>query len=254
TVMPLGKGMTNAHAVDAALEAMPYGLCVWGGDLTLQVFNSLYAETFVLAPDAIEAGLSLRECCHAVTEAGNYFGHSVAELQDAMVGRFHRQQEGPRQYEQILRARNIRSTYTRRRGVGWLVTHEDITDASDHLTALTRRDADLAQQAMRFETAVDNMAHGLCMIDADHRLVICNANYASLYGLPGELQSPGTLLTDILDFRFENGMRPKEGPMAFLHRRVRTISEGKRNVDICEFENGQIISVVHQPMEDCGWV
>jgi hypothetical protein len=40
-VMPLGKGMTNAHAVDAALEAMPYGLCVWGEDLTLQVFNSL---------------------------------------------------------------------------------------------------------------------------------------------------------------------------------------------------------------------
>jgi diguanylate cyclase (GGDEF)-like protein len=255
-VMPLGKGMTNAHAVDAALEAMPYGLCVWGEDLTLQVFNSLYAETFGMEPDAIEAGMSLRECCHAVIEAGNYFGYSVDELHDVMVGRFQRQdhKDGICRYEQILRDRNIRSTYTRRRGVGWLVTHEDITDASDHLTALTRRDADLAQQAMRFETAVDNMAHGLCMIDADHRLVICNANYASLYGLPGELQSPGTLLTDILDYRFENGMRPKEGPMAFLHRRVRTISEGKRNVDICEFENGQIISVVHQPMEDGGWV
>ncbi|WMT88155.1 EAL domain-containing protein [Pelagibacterium sp. 26DY04] len=248
--------MTNTHAVDAALEAMPYGLCVWSEDLTLQVFNSRYAWTFGLASDALAAGMSLRECCRAVIEAGNYFGYSVDELYEAMIDRFERQkrQEAPSQYEQFLRDRSIRTTYTNRPGVGWLVTHEDITDASDHLTALSKREADLARQAMRFETAVDNMAHGLCMIDADHKLVICNANYANLYELPDHLQRPGTLLTDILDYRFENGMRPKEGPMAFLHRRVRTISEGKRSVDICEFENGQIISVIHQPMEDGGWV
>ncbi|WMT91077.1 EAL domain-containing protein [Pelagibacterium sp. H642] len=254
--MPSGKGMTNTHAVDAALEAMPYGLCVWSEDLTLQVFNSRYAWTFGLASDALAAGMSLRECCRAVIEAGNYFGYSVDELYEAMIGRFERQkrQEAPTQYEQFLRDRSIRTTYTNRPGVGWLVTHEDITDANDHLTALSKREADLARQAMRFETAVDNMAHGLCMIDADHKLVICNANYANLYELPDHLQRPGTLLTDILDYRFENGMRPKEGPMAFLHRRVRTISEGKRSVDICEFENGQVISVIHQPMEDGGWV
>ena len=107
---------------------------------------------------------------------------------------------------------------------------------------------------MRFETAVDNMAHGLCMIDPDHRLVICNSNYANLYELPENLQRPGTLLTDIMDYRFDNGMRPKDGPIAFLQRRVQTITEGRRAIDICEFENGQIISVVHQPMADGGWV
>ena len=254
--MQAGKGMSNAHAVDAALEAMPYGLCVWSEDLTLQLFNSRYAWTFGLPSETLAAGMSLRECCRAVIEAGNYFGYSVDELHEAMLGRFDRQKrrEAPTQYEQVLRDRNIRTTYTNRPGTGWLVTHEDITDAHDHLTALSRREADLARQAMRFETAVDNMAHGLCMIDADHKLVICNANYATLYDLPEHLQRPGTLLTDILDYRFENGMRPKEGPMAFLQRRVQTITEGIRNVDICEFENGQIISVVHQPMTDGGWV
>ena len=254
--MQAGKGMSNAHAVDAALEAMPYGLCVWSEDLTLQLFNSRYAWTFGLPPETLAAGMSLRECCRAVIEAGNYFGYSVDELYEAMLGRFDRQKrrEAPTQYEQVLRDRNIRTTYTNRPGTGWLVTHEDITDAHDHLTALSRREADLARQAMRFETAVDNMAHGLCMIDADHKLVICNANYAALYDLPEHLQRPGTLLTDILDYRFENGMRPKEGPMAFLQRRVQTITEGIRDVDICEFENGQIISVVHQPMTDGGWV
>lgn len=254
--MPSGKGTSNIAAVDAALEAMPYGLCVWSEDLKLEVFNSRYAWTFGLPPGTIRAGMSLRQCCKAVIEAGNYFGYTVDELYEAMLSRFDRQKRrsAPTQYEQFLRDRNIRTTYTDRPGVGWLVTHEDITELNDHLTALSKREADLARQAMRFETAVDNMAHGLCMIDADHRLVICNANYAALYELPQQLQTPGTLLTDILDFRFENGMRPKEGPMAFLQRRVQTIANGKRSVDICEFENGQIISVVHQPMPDGGWV
>ena len=254
--MPDGKGMGNTRAVDAALEAMPYGLCVWSEDLKLELFNARYAWTFGLDTEALKAGMSLRDCCRAVIDAGNYFGYSVDELYEAMLGRFARQErrETPTQYEQHLRDRNIRTTYTGRPGTGWLVTHEDITDASDHLTALSKREADLAQQAVRFETAVDNMAHGLCMIDADHKLVICNANYAMLYDLPENLRQPGTLLTDILDYRFENGMRPKEGPMAFLQRRVQTITDRKRSVDICEFENGQIISLVHQPMDDGGWV
>jgi diguanylate cyclase (GGDEF)-like protein len=250
------NGTDNALAVEAALESLPYGMCLWSTDYRLQLFNSSYGATFGLADGALKPGMHLREAVKLVLEAGNYFGYSVDDLYENMLERFARQVEGvpAKEYHQILRDRNIRTKYAVRPGVGWLVTHEDITDASDHMTALSRREADLAKQAMRFETAVDNMAHGLCMIDADHRLIICNSNYGMLYDLPEHLQRPGTLLTDIMDYRFENGMRPVDGPIAFLQRRVQTITERKRSIDICEFENGQIISVVHQPMPDGGWV
>ncbi len=250
------KGMSNTGAVDAALEAMPYGLCIWSHENRLELFNSRYALTFGLQLSDLSPGMTLREWCRAVIDAGNYFGYTVDDLFEVISGRRERQgrQDTPTQYEQSLRDRSIRTTYSQIPHVGWMVTHEDITDTHDHLTALSKREADLAKQAMRFETAVDNMAHGLCMIDPDHRLVICNRTYAELYDLPERLQRPGTLLTDILDYRFENGMRPKEGPMAFLQRRVQTITDRERSVDICEFENGQIISLVHQPMADGGWV
>ncbi|WP_116654310.1 putative bifunctional diguanylate cyclase/phosphodiesterase [Pelagibacterium sediminicola] len=249
-------GTDNALAVETVLDSMPYGMCLWGKDHTILLFNHAYAAAFGLEEGAFRAGMHLREAIKLVLDAGNYFGYSVDDLYENMLERFDRQVEGalPREYQQVLRDRNIRTTYSARAGLGWLVTHEDITDANDHITALSRREAELAKQAMRFETAVDNMAHGLCMIDPDHRLVICNSNYASLYELPEDLQCPGTLLTDIMDYRFDNGMRPKDGPIAFLQRRVQTITEGKRAIDICEFENGQIISVVHQPMADGGWV
>lgn len=250
------KQAGEGRAVETALEAIPYGFSIWGEDFTLKLFNRKYEATFGMAEGTLHSGLTLREMCRHILEAGNYFGLSVDDLCDKFTHRLLRQGglADPSNYEQVLHDRLIRSTYATEPGIGWTVTHTDITDAKDHEAALSRREADLARQAMRFETAVDNMAHGLCMIDPDHKLVICNSNYAALYELPERLQQPGTLLTDILDFRFENGMRPKDGPIAFLQRRVQTITERQRAIDICEFENGQIISVVHQPMPDGGWV
>lgn len=244
------------RAVETALEAIPYGFSIWGEDFTLKLFNAQYEKTFGMPEGTLHVGMTLRDMCRQILKSGNYFGHSEDELCDTFMLRLRLQGDRvePGRYDQVLHDRLIRSTYACHPGVGWTVTHTDVTDAKDHEAALSQREADLARQAMRFETAVDNMAHGLCMIDADHRLVICNSNYAALYDLPVHLQQPGTLLSDILDFRFENGMRPKDGPMAFLNRRVQTITESKRAIDICEFENGQIISVVHQPMLDGGWV
>ncbi|WP_196259103.1 putative bifunctional diguanylate cyclase/phosphodiesterase [Pelagibacterium limicola] len=246
----------DRQVIATALDAIPHGMAIWDADFRLKLFNQGYTAVYGLAEGDLKPGMHLREAARAILDAGNYFGYSVDDLYEVLVERFERQGEGaaPKEYQQILRDRSIRSTYAARPGIGWLVTCEDITDAADHQTALSKREADLAKQAMRFETAVDNMAHGLCMIDPDHRLVICNSNYAALYDLPEHLQRPGTLLTDIMDYRFDNGMRPKDGPIAFLQRRVQTISERKRAIDICEFENGQIISVVHQPMADGGWV
>ena len=68
---------------------------------------------------------------------------------------------------------------------------------SDKVRALAEaelnRQRDLAEQNMRFTAAVENMTQGLCMIDGDARLVVCNERYAKMYRLPPELLKPGTL-------------------------------------------------------------
>lgn len=45
----------------------------------------------------------------------------------------------------------------------------------------------LFQQTLISRAALDNMAQGLSMYDADHRLVTCNRRYGDLYRLPPEL-------------------------------------------------------------------
>jgi diguanylate cyclase (GGDEF)-like protein len=49
----------------------------------------------------------------------------------------------------------------------------------------------LASQTVRFETSLDNMSQGLCMFDADRKLVVFNKRYAELFGIPAEKIVPG---------------------------------------------------------------
>ncbi len=68
----------------------------------------------------------------------------------------------------------------------------------------------MAEQNVRFDAALTNIPHGVCMFDAEKRLILCNAGYSALYSLPIELTLAGTPLQAILDHRAANGSAPIE--------------------------------------------
>ncbi|MEA2805624.1 MAG: hypothetical protein QOE49_5719 [Rhodospirillaceae bacterium] len=49
----------------------------------------------------------------------------------------------------------------------------------------------LASQTVRFETSLDNMSQGLCMFDADRKLLVFNKRYSELFGIPAGKIVPG---------------------------------------------------------------
>src|SRR5262249_30338361 len=56
----------------------------------------------------------------------------------------------------------------------------------------------LAAQNLRFDAALMNMSHGLCMLDAGRRLVVHNSRLCELYDIrPGALK-PGMTVAEIL--------------------------------------------------------
>ena len=60
----------------------------------------------------------------------------------------------------------------------------------------------------RFEASLSNMPHGLSMFDRAHRLLVCNARYGAMYGLPPAVTVPGTPLRSIIEARIEAGSGP----------------------------------------------
>ena len=105
--------------------------------------------------------------------------------------------------------------------------------------------------ASRFEVALNNMLHGLCMFDAESRVIVCNELYARMYGLTPELVRPGTAYADIVAFRMSNiGYRnlaevpQPRGPELKLAETI-----VKR-----ELADGRTILVRSRPTMEGGWI
>jgi diguanylate cyclase (GGDEF)-like protein len=112
----------------------------------------------------------------------------------------------------------------------------------------------LAEQNRRFDAALSNMPHGLCMFDAETRLILCNAAYRRLYALPERLTRPGTPLQDILDHRIATG----SAPVDWVDYRDIPVESALRGGDLINrhvpLEDGRTIQITHNPIAGGGYV
>ena len=142
---------------------------------------------------------------------------------------------------------------------GWVTTHQDITER-EKLTAqleqqnhlLKQRETELAAQNARFEAAINNMTQGLCLFDADQRVVIANRRYAEIYGLTHEQVKSGTSLREILEARAATGVYEKIDAHKFVSESIDSFEQ--KVSQIVKLADGRAISVVRLPMADGGVV
>jgi methyl-accepting chemotaxis protein len=123
--------------------------------------------------------------------------------------------------------------------------------------ASIRRQVSLERTNLRFNTALENMTHGLCMFDGDKRLVICNDRYGSLYRLPPELLKAGTSHEAIIAHRVMNGVLKGEKSAGAVDKKLGALgqhSSEKVSSRVDELADGRLIRVVRQPMKGGGWV
>lgn len=116
---------------------------------------------------------------------------------------------------------------------------------------------ELQIQKVRLDTAMDNMGDGLCMFDAERRLVVCNRRYADLYRLPPELLVAGTRHSAIIEHRIATGiLKDKRGDHAArqLISALNSLPENAVSTRVDEFSDGRLIRVTRRPMVDGGWV
>jgi diguanylate cyclase (GGDEF)-like protein len=67
---------------------------------------------------------------------------------------------------------------------------------------------ELAEQNFRFDTALANMSHGLCMFDSKHRLMVWNRRFCEIYKIPPEALSPGITIRNLLELSVARGNYP----------------------------------------------
>jgi PAS domain-containing protein len=238
---------------DAALNNMAQGLMMLDRECRLIVCNDRYLDLMGLSPEVAKPGATLRE----IIEHGAALGHhptlTAQEVLDARMALFARGEPAVL-HTPFKDGRTIQTTYNPMADGGWVVTYEDVTERELHLRTLQRQEEEMRTQNLRFDTALNNMSHGLCMFDGERRLIVCNRRYAEMYGLPPELTQPGVTYDEVLQHRLRSGMYPR-GRSGELRRGAdRGARRGPADHCDVELQDGRILSIAYQPMPAGGWV
>lgn len=114
-------------------------------------------------------------------------------------------------------------------------------------------DAKIRQEHLRLDAAVNNMSQGLCMFDADARLVICNQRYLDMYGLSEDMARPGTPLEDLLAARVKQGSFSGDIEQYVSSLSASVVSKISAS-NLTELDDNRVVAVVSQPIAGGGWV
>ena len=128
---------------------------------------------------------------------------------------------------------------------------EQLANADCHQNQLI---AALLEQTRRFQLVLENMSQGVCLFDANKRLVLSNHRYAEIYGLSARQIQPGMTLREIVGLRAKTGNIPKMGYENYIAWVPARDSMNAPTGVIIELENGRSVAIRHKPLEDGGYV
>lgn len=113
---------------------------------------------------------------------------------------------------------------------------------------------DVTLLADRFDTALNNMPHGLCMFDAERRIVVANQQINDHLGLPSDLQlkqlGPRQLIAHCID----SGTLSEAGADEVAQALEVRLSGGDTSDFFAELQSGRTLEFTVQPMENGGVV
>ena len=162
---------------------MNQGLCFFDGARRLIVANNRYADLYDIAPETIRLGMTFREIGDLRLAAGSAPDMTPAQYFAWRAGIASAKEPG----DVVATMRNgriIRIHHEPLADSGWVATHDDVTEQR-------RSEDELRRRNLHFDAALANMSQGLCMFDADERMIVCNPNYCAMFGMSPEVVKPG---------------------------------------------------------------
>jgi PAS domain-containing protein len=178
----------RARLLDLVLLNVPHGICVYGPDHRVAMFNDTYNTVMEGAP--LQVGDSLLEVIRRRAEAGEYGEGDPDTVVAAQM------------------AYNIARPQMRRRvrpnGTAIDVRTAPLPDGGHisvvtDISALVQAEAEVRRRAEDMSTMLDNIRHGIMLWGADRRLVASNPVAADLLDLPAGLLVPGQAEAEVID-------------------------------------------------------
>ncbi|MEA2981585.1 MAG: hypothetical protein QOF09_3408 [Alphaproteobacteria bacterium] len=150
--------------LDAALDNMSQGVCMFDPQSRLQVINRRFFEIFGIPGNQIKPGDSYQEVLELSQACGNQCGTAVSSLITEQANLMRRNGKGTHYYE-LGSGRVVASVYRAKADGGWVATYEDVTErrqAEAQIMHMARHDAltDLPNRLLFQEKVEQALARG----------------------------------------------------------------------------------------------
>ena len=113
---------------------------------------------------------------------------------------------------------------------------------------------DMSLLAKRFDTAINNMPHGLCMFDSKRRVVVSNGKLKQQLGLASDLELKGLCVREVVEAIIKAGLLSETGAQSMIDHLDARLAGGDDFAFALDLMNGRTLEFTVQPMENGGMV
>ena len=114
--------------------------------------------------------------------------------------------------------------------------------------------ASLKAMVQRYQTALENIAQGVCFFNGEEKLILSNRRYAEIYNLDPKDIPPGTTLREVLLRRTAAGTGPAVGIEDYLSEGLIINQNSEPATRVIKLADGREIANWNQSVPEGGWV
>ena len=111
----------------------------------------------------------------------------------------------------------------------------------------------LAVQKRHLADAIENMSQGLCMFDAQTRIVLRNERYLEMYRLSPEIVKPGCTLRELIEHRYATGLFTGDAD-EYCRKIVNGVRSGNSAGFYVSAADGRTVFAQNVPLPGGAWV
>lgn len=223
-----------------AIESIPECFMLLDAEDRLVLCNSRYREVNAAVAPFLAAGTSLADIYHASVERG-----AVQPASGRLEERF--SPAAPEMGESRLGDRWFQVSERRTHDGGSVVVQTEIT-------ALKRREQELAEKSELLRATLDNMRQGLFVLDGQLRLKLWNDQFCEIFGLSRDVPQVGMPIAAVTRICAQNGAFGPVDADAIVAQRIAAMSQGSPSVEELELSGDRVIECRISPMPGGGLV
>ncbi|MGE4048905.1 MAG: PAS-domain containing protein [Acetobacteraceae bacterium] len=237
------EAQRRARLLDTILEEVPHGICVYGADHRVRIFNRAYSAIMTGAP--LRIGDHMADIVRRRAESGEWGPGNSADICSQQMAFDITRPQRRRRRRPNGTAIDIRTAPLPDGGHISVVTD---------ITALVEAEDEVSRRAEVMTTMLASIRHGVVLWGPDNRLVASNAMAGELIGYPDGVLVPGRTDAEVLALLRQRGEWDEnsdpDASIRSFHERDRSRPFARHVVTRAR----RVLEIQSDPVPHGGWI